>query len=120
MCEWMRRRSRSTSRCSEVVSMVSGRPAQAVEMALHRGQLGVAQRSLFRQQLARLVGVARHEHAEGDPQRVHRALVEGGELLGALGRELEAALDLLGRKLAQILVDDVAEMLEVDGEGNDL
>ncbi len=36
------------------------------------------------------------------------------------GRKLEPALDLLGREFAQILVDDVADMLEVDGEGDDL
>ena len=46
--------------------------------------------------------------------------MEGGQFLGALGRELEPALDLLGCELAQILVDDIADMLEVDGEGDDL
>ena len=121
MCEWIRRRSRSTSRCSEVVSMRL-RPAlaQAIEVPLGGGEFGVAQRGLFGQQLARLVDVAGHEDAECDPQQIHRALVEGRKLLGALGRELEAALDLLGRELAQILVDDVADMFEVDGKGNDL
>jgi len=94
--------------------------AQPVEMALGGGKLGVAQRGFLGQQLAGLVDVARHEDAERDPKRIHRALVEGGQLLGALGRELEPALDLLGRKLAQILVDDIADMLEVDGEGDDL
>ena len=38
----------------------------------------------------------------------------------ALGREGVAVLDLLGGELHQVLVDDVADMLEVGGEGQDL
>ncbi len=94
--------------------------AQAVEVPFGRGQFGIAQRGLLGQKLSRLVDVSGHEDAERDPKRIHGALVEGGQFLGALGRELEPALDLLGCKLAQILVDDVADMLEVDGEGDDL
>ena len=46
--------------------------------------------------------------------------MESGQLPRALGRELPAPLDLLRRKLAQILIDDIANVLEVDGEGHDL
>ena len=42
------------------------------------------------------------------------------DLLRALAGELQLALDLLGGQLAQVLVDDVADMLEVGGEGDDL
>jgi len=50
--------------------------AQAVEVRLGGGELGIAQCGIFREQLARLAGVARHEDAECDPQRIHDALVE--------------------------------------------
>ena len=46
--------------------------------------------------------------------------MEGGELLRALAGELELALDLLGGKLGEILIDDIADVLQVDGEGDDL
>ena len=74
---------------------------------------------LLGEQLARFVDVARHEHAERDPQGVRGALVERRQFLGAFRRKLEPALDLLGGEFAQVLVDDVADMLEIDGEGND-
>ena len=60
------------------------------------------------------------EHPEGELQVVEDAPMEGLELGGPLARELVLVLDLLGGELHQVLVDDVADMLEVDGEGNDL
>src|SRR5205823_13487715 len=48
------------------------------------------------------------------------ALVEGGELLRTLAGELELALDLLAGKLGEVLVDDVADVLQVDAEGDNL
>ena len=65
----MRLRSRSTSRCSEVVSSVSGRPSRRrSKMPLGAGELGVAQLRLLGDQLARLLDVAGHEDAERDAQ----------------------------------------------------
>ena len=46
--------------------------------------------------------------------------MEGRQLLRAFARELELALDLLGGKLGEVLVDDVADVLQVDGKGDDL
>ena len=57
--------------------------AQAIEMPLGGGQLGVAQRCLLGKEFARFVDVAGHEDAECDPQRIHRAFVEGGEFFRA-------------------------------------
>ena len=64
-------------------------------MAFDGGKLGVLQRRLFHQQLAGLVGVARHEHAEGNPQRLHRALVEGGEFVRAFGISRTSVYELM-------------------------
>src|SRR5713226_7755799 len=94
--------------------------AQTVQMPFGGGKLGIAQQRLLREKLARFIDVARHEDAESDPQRVHGSLVECRQFFRAPGRKLEPALDLLGRELAQILVDDVAHMLEIDGKGDDL
>src|SRR5262245_60795771 len=94
--------------------------AQPLEMTLGRRQLRSAQLHLVRDQLARLVEVAGHEYADRHPEAVENALVERLELVGALGRELQVALDLLDRELPQVLVDDVAGMLEVDRERDDL
>src|SRR5450759_3135326 len=94
--------------------------AQAVEMPFGGGELGIAQQRLLREKLARFIDVARHEDAERDPKRVHGSLVECRQFFGAFRRELKPALDLLGGELAQILVDDIAHVLEIDGEGNDL
>ena len=43
-----------------------------------------------------------------------------GDLLQAFLREAEPLLDLLGSDLAQALVQDVADVLEVDGEGQNV
>src|SRR3546814_17499603 len=47
--------------------------AQAVEMALRRGPLGVAYRDFFVQQSPRQAHVARHEHVQRQPQIVERS-----------------------------------------------
>src|SRR3546814_6523628 len=48
------------------------------------------------------------------------ARVEGLQLRHALGREGGVVLDLLAGQLHQVLVDDVADVLEVGGEVEDL
>ena len=42
------------------------------------------------------------------------------KLSGTLLREAQLALDLLGGEFRQVLVDDVSDVLEVDGERDDL
>jgi hypothetical protein len=64
------------------------------------GELHAAQESLFCKQLAGFADIAGHEDPERDPQRIHRALVEGRKFFGAFRRELKPALDLLGRQFA--------------------
>ena len=46
--------------------------------------------------------------------------MEGLQLRRALRGEHDPALDLLGRELHQILVDDVPDMFQVDRKGDDL
>src|ERR1700739_1822092 len=82
------------------------------------GEFHVAQESLFCEQLAVFADIAGHKDPERNPQGIHRALVEGRKLFSAFLRELKPALDLLGRQFAQILVNDIADMLKVDGEGD--
>ena len=48
------------------------------------------------------------------------ALVHVGDLRQAFLREGQPLLDLLGGDLAQALVEDVADVLEIDGEGKDV
>lgn len=89
-------------------------------MALGRGQFSRAQSRLLRDQLPGDLDVARHEHAEREFEVAHDLLMEGLQLRRALFRESEVPFDLLLSKLHQILVDNVADVLQVDRERDDL
>ena len=89
-------------------------------MSLGRRQFRIAQLRLFGDQLPRLIDIAGHEYAESDLEAFEDALVERRQFGCALGRKLELAPYFLGRDLAHVLVDDVPDMLQVDGEGNNL
>src|SRR5271163_5000629 len=89
-------------------------------MPVRRFEFGFSQLRLFTQQLTGTLNIARHEDAEGGLKTLADALVESGQLRRAFWRELIASLDFLDGELAQILVDDVADMFEVDSEGHDL
>ena len=84
------------------------------------GLLEVPHAVLFRQQGTGRMHIAHHEHARRQVQVVQQTLVHGGDFLQALRREREPLLDLLGGDLAQALVQNVADMFEVDGEGQDV
>src|SRR5688500_4031332 len=87
--------------------------AQPREMALGRVLLEQPRRGLLRVEPARQRDVAGREHIEREPHRVLDARVEGADLGEALRRERVALADLLGGQLHQVLVDDVADMLEI-------
>ena len=109
------------SRCSEVVSRLSGRPSRSRSKCRSAASSSALRSSDFSG--ARAAGgfhVAAHEDAERGLQALADALVEGGQLGGAFGGELIIAFDFLRRQLAQVLVDDVADVLEIDGERHDL
>ena len=89
------------------------------QMVLGRGLLQVAHAVLFHEQRARRVMVTQHEHAGGEVKIVEQALVHIGDFLQTFLREAEPLLDLLGSNLAQALVQDVADVLEVDALQND-
>src|ERR1700732_1741183 len=100
MCEWMRLRSRSTSRCRDVVFQRLRPPfTQPLEMSLGRRQFRIAQLRLFGDQLPRLIDIAGHEYAESDLEAFEDALVERRQFGCALGRKLELAPYFLGRDL---------------------
>src|SRR5262245_37735328 len=120
MCEWIRFRSRSTSRWSDVVSNVSGRPARSRSRRRSAAASSALRKSAFSDQLARLLDLAGHENTEREPKALHHALVEGRQLFGTFARELKLALDLLARELGEVLVDNITDVLEVDRKGDDL
>src|SRR5579883_806054 len=94
--------------------------AQAGEMAVGGLRLGFADRRLLGHQPARKVEVTRGEDVERQAQILQHARMEGPELGHAFGRKGVAVLDLLACQFHQVLVDDIADMLEVGGEGQDL
>ena len=79
-------------------------------------RLSLPQLRLVGDKPARIRGVARHEDAERDLQAFDYAAMERRELGRAFRRELQLALDFLGRDFGEILVDDVTHVLEIDVE----
>src|SRR5215217_5890822 len=93
--------------------------AQAREVALGSILLEQPGRGLYRVEPARQAEVAGSEDIEGKPHRVLDARMEGADLAETLRRERHLLADLLGGELHQVLVDDVADVLEVRGESQD-
>ena len=77
-------------------------------------------RRLAGDQPARHGDVALHEDGERQAQALDGLGVQALDLGETCRREAQAAFDLLGRELHQVAVDDVADMLEIGGEGQDL
>ena len=92
--------------------------AQPGQMAFRVPKLGDTQLSLFLDQRASDTHVLINENTKGKFQVFNNALVKHREFSRSLPRELVLVLDLLVGQLHQILVDDVADMFEVDGEGD--
>src|ERR1700739_3057970 len=93
--------------------------AQPRQMAVRIAELEIAQLRLLLDQRARNPHVLIEEHTESKLQVLDDALVEGLTLACALGWVLVLALDLLVCEFHQILIDDVADVFEVDGKGDD-
>src|SRR5258708_12618258 len=87
-------------------------------MAFRVPKLGDTQLSLFLDQRASDTHVFINENTKGKFQVFNNALVKHREFSRSLLRKLVLVLDLLAGQLHQILIDDVADMFEVDGEGD--
>ena len=94
--------------------------AQALEMALRGAPFGIAHRRLLGEELARQSQVARREDVQRQNQPRRDALVEVADLGQPFRREGIALADLLLGQFAQVLVDDVADMLEIRDQRDDL
>src|SRR5262245_62715298 len=84
------------------------------------GKFGAAQLRLFGNQTSGLLDISRHKNGERHFKVLHNTLVERRKLLRALLGKLKLAFDLLGRQLGEVLIDDVADVLEVNAERDDL
>src|SRR5688500_18974091 len=91
--------------------------AQAVQIAVGGFAFAVAEADLLLEELAGHADVATDEDGERQLDGVENLAVEGVDVARALFREAQPVLDLLGGELDQVLVDDVADMFEVGGEG---
>src|ERR1700756_5616182 len=92
--------------------------AQPGQMAFRVPKLGDTQLGLFLDQRASDTHVLINENTKGKFQVFNNALVKHREFSRSLFRELVFVLDLLVGQLHQILVDDIADMFEVDGESD--
>ena len=88
-------------------------------MTFSTGELGASQLGLLFNQRAGNLNILVEENAECQLQIFNYALVEGFEFIRPLFGEFIFVLDLLRGELHQILVDDVPNMLNVDGKRND-
>jgi hypothetical protein len=94
--------------------------AQAGEMTIRGFELAAAHVRLGEQKTPSQRHVAAGEDVEGEAHVVHHLTMETLQLGRAFGREGVALLDLLAGKFHQVFVDDVADVLEVGGEGQNL
>src|ERR1700675_548114 len=92
--------------------------AQPGQMAFRVPKLGDTQLCIFLDQRASNTHVLINENTKGKFQVFNNALVKHREFSRSLFRELVLVLDLLAGQLHQILVDNVADMFEIDGAGD--
>ena len=64
--------------------------------------------------------IPRHEHNQCRLEVLQNAPVISLELGCPFWRELKVVFGLANRDLAQVLVDDIADVLQIDGERDDL
>ena len=64
--------------------------------------------------------VLEHQHGSRKLQMLQELPVHTGDVVQAVLRQAQVILDALGGELHQVLVDDVAHMLEIDGEGENV
>ncbi len=108
------------SSCSALVSPAGLAGAQLLEMPLRHGALEIAEALLLGDQPARRADILEHQHRSGQMQVLEQLAVHLVDLREAVLRQAKVVLDALGGELHQVLVDDVARMFEVDGEGQDI
>ena len=92
---------------------------QAFQMTFGRCQFDAAQLRLFRNELPGSSHITRHEHAKGEPNIFQNALVKLIDLCCAVIGKLNVAFDLFRRKFAQILFDNISDVLKINGKRYD-
>src|SRR5687767_1325910 len=93
---------------------------QALQMAVCIRALEIAELLLFRDQPLSALEVAVDEHVESELQVREDTRMQVADLLQSSAGKAKVLLDLLLGDLDQVLVDDVAHVLEVDREGHDI
>src|ERR1700722_14051354 len=86
--------------------------AQSVQVPVGRFKLGLAHIGFFTNELLRRDDIAGHENSECGLESFANPLVKSTKLGRSFRRELITPLDLLRGEFAQILVDNIADMLE--------
>jgi len=89
-------------------------------MLLVTGSLQVAEAFLHGHQAARRDDVAGDEDTQAELHLIDNSAVHLGEFVPTLFGKGELVLDPLLRDLQQGIVDDIADMLQVGGEGDQL
>src|SRR5258708_29228186 len=89
-------------------------------MAFGGRKLRVAKAGLLLNQSAGDPYVPGYERTEGQSKVIQHAMMKGLQFSGSIAGELVPMFDLPGRKLHQILVDDVANVFQVDCKLDDL
>src|SRR5260221_5424961 len=102
------------------ISSKSREPCSAARDAIDGAKPFARSANLLFKKLARDLDVARDESAESELEVVQDTAMEGLQVGCTFRREFQLVLDLLGCEFHQILVDDIADMLKVDVEGDDL
>ena len=93
---------------------------QPLHVAVGVGALEVAKLFLFRDQPLRTLQIAIDEHVEPELQVGEHARVQVADFLHAGGGKGQVLADLLLRDFNEVLVDDVADVLQVDRKGDDV
>ncbi|KAF5305017.1 hypothetical protein FQA39_LY18984 [Lamprigera yunnana] len=92
---------------------------QALQVRCRVGQLQVAKARFFFEQLLRVAQVAGEEDAHRQAQVVQQVGVQFVDFLRALLAELAALFDFFVLHVREHALDDVADLLHVDGEVDD-
>ena len=117
----IRFRSRSTSRCSALVSIVSGRPSRSRRKWRSEACASSARSRSFSATISRAMAASR-ETKTASARRICSAISAWKAWMSRQPScgEAQAVFLLLGGEPQQALVDDVADVLEVGGELDDL
>src|SRR4051812_12384793 len=94
--------------------------ADLIQLLPGNGAFKIAETLLLRDEPARRADILEHQHGSRELQVLQQLRMHAGDVVETVLGQAQMIFDSFRGKLHQVLVDDVADMLQIDGEGENV